>query len=110
MSTDITYNEDEIVKEFHQKLEQIAVKWLSIWSTLTKQEKCIVTMISDRRSLKWSELVDEVDFSQRTLANYLSKLKNKGIISHSKKEYKIDDHMLSAWLKYRKEEDGFYPQ
>lgn len=110
MSTDITYNEDEIVREFHQKLEQITVKWLAIWSTLTKQEKCIVTMIIDRGSLKWSELVKEADFSERTLANYLSKLKNKGIISHSNKEYKIDDHMLSAWLKYRKEEDGFYPQ
>jgi AAA+ ATPase superfamily predicted ATPase len=110
MSNTITYDADKIIKEFNQKLEQIAVKWISTWSTLSKHEKCIITTIIDGGPLKWGELVEIVDFSEGTLTNNLSRLKNKGILSHSNKQYVIDDHMLSAWLKYKKEEDGFYPQ
>jgi len=52
--------------------------------------------------LKWGELLKKVDFSDGTLTKNLDKLKNKGILLHSNKRYSIDDHMLSAWLKYKK--------
>ncbi len=60
--------------------------------------------------LRWGELLDKVDFSDGTLIKNLTKLKNKGILLHSDKRYEIDDHMLAAWLKYKREEDGFYPR
>ncbi|AEG18414.1 AAA family ATPase [Methanobacterium paludis] len=109
MSTNIVYDNDRVVEEFYQKIDQIAIKWIFQWATLSKREKCIITVVIDNGPLTWGNLVDKVDFSDRTLAKYLSILKNKGIITHSDRKYKIDDHMLSAWLKYRKENDGFYP-
>lgn len=110
ISTDITYNDDNVIKEFYQKLEQVAVKWISVWATLSKYEKAIIITIIDNMPLKWGELLKKVDFSDGTLTKNLNKLKNKGILLHSNKRYSIDDHMLSAWLKYKKEQDGFYPQ
>ena len=109
MSTNIVYDNDRVVEEFYQKIDQIAIKWIFQWATLSKREKCIITVVIDNGPLTWGNLVDKVDFSDRTLAKYLSILKNKGIITHSDRKYKIDDHMLSAWLQYRKENDGFYP-
>ncbi|MCE7699416.1 MAG: ATP-binding protein, partial [Methanobacterium paludis] len=109
MSTNIVYDNDRVVEEFYQKIDQIAIKWIFQWATLSKREKCIITAVINNGPLTWGNLVDKVDFSDRTLAKYLSILKNKGIITHSDRKYKIDDHMLSAWLKYRKENDGFYP-
>lgn len=109
MSADIIYNEKEVIKEFYQKLEQVAVKWITIWSSLSEHEKYIISTIIDYGPLKWNELLKKVNFSDGTLTKNLTKLKNKGILSHSDKYYKIDDHMLSAWLKYKKDEDGFYP-
>jgi AAA+ ATPase superfamily predicted ATPase len=110
MSTDVTYNSDKVIEEFYLKLEQVAVKWIFTWSTLSKHEKCIITTIIDNGPLKWSSLLDKVDFSEGTLNKNIIKLKNKGILSHFNKQYDIDDHMLSAWLKYKKEQNGFYPQ
>lgn len=109
MSADVTYDENEVIKEFYQKLEQVAVKWITLWASLSKHEKCIINTIIDNGPLKWSELLKNVDFSDRTLTNNLRKLKNKGILSHSHKIYMVDDHMLAAWLRYKKKEDGFYP-
>ena len=109
MSADVTYDENEVIKEFYQKLEQVAVKWITMWASLSKHEKCIINTIIDNGPLKWSELLKNVDFSDRTLTNNLRKLKNKGILSHSHKIYMVDDHMLAAWLRYKKKEDGFYP-
>ncbi len=54
-------------------------------------------------------MLENVNFSDGTLTKNLTKLKNKGILSHFNKIYKIDDHMLLAWLEYKKEQDGFYP-
>jgi len=110
MSTGVTYDNDKIIEEFYLKLEQVAVKWIFTWSTLSKHEKCIITTIIDNGPMKWSNLLGEVDFSDRTLTKNIVKLKNKGILSHFNKQYGIDDHMLSAWLKYKKGQDGFYPQ
>ena len=110
LSTGVSYDSDKIIEEFYLKLEQVAVKWIFTWSTLSRQEKCIITTIIDKGPLKWSDLLGEVDFSEGTLNKNIIKLKNKGILSHSSKQYNIEDHMLSAWLKYRKEDDGFYPQ
>lgn len=109
MSADIIYSEKKVIDEFYGKLEQVAVKWITIWSSLSNHEKCIVSTIIENGPLKWNELLKKVDFSDGTLNKNLIKLKNKGILSHSGKLYKIDDHMLSAWIKYKKEQDGFYP-
>ena len=109
MSTNVVYDNDRVVEEFYQKIDQIAIKWIFQWATLSKREKCIITVVIDNGPLTWGNLLDKVDFSDRTLTKYLSILKNKGILTHFNKQYKIDDHMLSAWLKYRKENDGFYP-
>lgn len=109
MSTEITYDEGDVIEDFYQKIDQVAIKWIFQWATLSKYEKKIIIVIIDNGSLTWGNLLEKVDFSDRTLSKYLNTLKNKGILSHRKKMYGIDDHMLWAWLKYRKKEDGFYP-
>ncbi len=102
MSTNVLYDKNRVVEEFYQKIYQIAIKWIFQWATLSKHEKCIITVVIDNGPLTWGNLLDKVDFSDRTLTKYLNILKNKGILTHSDKKYKIDDHVLSAWLKYRK--------
>ncbi|MDR0910992.1 MAG: ATP-binding protein [Methanobrevibacter sp.] len=109
MSSNIIYGDKEVIKEFYNKLDQIAVKWISIWSSLNKKEKEIITTLIDNESIKWKDLAKYVSFSQATLTTNVKKLKNKGLISNFNKLYKIEDFMLSAWLKHRKKEDGFYP-
>ena len=109
MSTNVVYDSARVIEEFYQKIDQIAIKWIFQWATLSKREKCIITAVTDSGPLTWSALLDKVGFSDRTLTKYLNILKNKGILTHSHKKYEIDDHMLLAWLKYRKEHDGFYP-
>ncbi|KAF5083936.1 ATPase domain predominantly from Archaea [anaerobic digester metagenome] len=109
MSGSVKYDEDMIIQTFYEKIEQIAIMWTSIWATLSEKEKDIITTIIEKGPSTWSELLSEVEFSNRTLAKYVNVLKNKGILSHSNKKYTIDDHMLYAWLKYKKENDGYYP-
>jgi Cdc6-like AAA superfamily ATPase len=109
MSDNVIYDENKVVEEFYNKLDQIAVKWITLWSSLSKVEKDIITTLMDNGSLKWSELVEKIGFSQATITKNIKKLRNKGIISNINSFYKIDDYMLSAWLKYRKNEDSYYP-
>jgi hypothetical protein len=99
----------EVINEFYQKIDQVAIKWIFQWATLNKYEKEIIKVITDNKTLNYGNLLDKVDFSDRTLSKYLYILKNKGILTHRNKKYEIDDHMLSAWLKYREKEDGYYP-
>ena len=110
MSPNIIYDDQNIVREFYEKIEQVAVKWIYIWSMLSKHEKQLLTTFINNEPLKWGELLDKVDFSEGTLTKNLAKLRNRGIIFHSSNKYGIEDHMLSSWLKYMKEKDGYYPQ
>lgn len=109
MSDNVVYDEKRVIEEFYTKMDQIAVKWIYLWSSLSKHEKDIVTTLIDYKQLKWNELVAKINFSEGTITKNLKKLKNKGIISNIGSQYKVDDYMLLTWLKYRKEEDSFYP-
>ena len=109
MSSGVVYNENKVIEEFYNKLDQIAVKWITFWSSLSKQEKEIITTLIDNKTLKWKELVEKINLSEGTTTKNLKKLKNKGIISHSNSFYKVEDYMLFAWLKHRKNEDSYYP-
>jgi AAA+ ATPase superfamily predicted ATPase len=109
MSAGIEYGENEIITEFYQKLDQIAVKWITIWSSLSDHEKSIIITLIQNKSLKWTELAKLVDFSDGILTKNLKKLKNKGIVSHNNSIYEIEDYMLVSWLKNKKKEDGYYP-
>ncbi|MDR3063779.1 MAG: ATP-binding protein [Methanobrevibacter sp.] len=103
------YNEEDIINEFYNKIDQIAIRWITIWSSLSKQEKNIVTTLIDNESLKWNELVEKVPYSDSTVSMVLKKLKNKGIVSHFNALYSVDDYMLASWLKHRKHQDSYYP-
>ncbi|MDR2545280.1 MAG: AAA family ATPase [Methanobrevibacter sp.] len=109
MSSSILYDENEVIHEFYQKLEQIAVKWVTIWSSLSNQEKDIISTLVENKSLKWNELIKKLDFSESTVRKNLIKLKNKGLINHHNKIYNVEDYMLSSWLKNEKDKNGFYP-
>jgi Cdc6-like AAA superfamily ATPase len=109
MNNDKVYDEKMIKNEFYNKFDQIAIKWVILWSSLSKEEKEIIITINENESIKLKDLNEKIDFSKGTLIKYLNKLKNKGIVSHIKTNYKIEDYMLSAWLKHRKDEDSYYP-
>jgi hypothetical protein len=109
MSDNVIYDENKVVGEFYNKLDQIAVKWITLWSSLSKGEKDIITTLIDNESLKWNEIVEKISLSQSTITKNLKKLKNKGIITNVNSTYRVEDYMLSAWLKYRKDEDSYYP-
>jgi uncharacterized protein len=109
MTEKTEYNDEMVVKTFYGKLNQIATMWMAIWATLSDYEKEIVEILIEKGPLAWNELLNIVEFSSKTLLKYINRLKNKGILSHANRKYFIEDHMLSSWLKNRKEEDGFYP-
>jgi AAA+ ATPase superfamily predicted ATPase len=109
MSGNVEYDDEMVIQTFYEKIEQIAIMWTAIWATLSGKEKDIITTIIENGPLSWSELLTKIEFSNKTLAKYANILKNKGILSHSNKKYVIDDHMLYAWLKYKKENNGYYP-
>lgn len=109
MSENKDYDDELVTETFYGKIDQIATMWMAIWATLSEYEKEIVKLLIERGPLGWSEILEQVEFSNRTLLKYTNRLKNKGILSHINKKYVIEDHMLSSWLKYRKEADGFYP-
>lgn len=109
MSGGSVYDEKMVIETFYNKLDQIAIMWMAIWATLSDYEKKIIEILIEAESLSWNELVSQVDYSNRTLLKYTNRLKNKGILSHVNKKYSIDDMMLQSWLKYRRENDGFYP-
>lgn len=109
MSESKEYDEKLVTDTFYEKIDQIAIMWMSIWARLSEKEKDIVITLVEYGPQNWKDLIDKTKMATKTLSKYLNSLKNKGIISHSKKLYKVEDHMLSAWLKHRKETDGFYP-
>jgi AAA+ ATPase superfamily predicted ATPase len=109
MSGDVEYDEELVIQTFYEKIEQVAIMWTAVWATLSDKEKDIITTLVENGPLSWSDLLTGVDFSNKTLAKYVNIIKNKGILSHADKKYMIEDHMLSAWLEYKKERDGFYP-
>lgn len=109
MSGNVEYDDEMVIQTFYEKIEQIAVMWTSIWASLSDKEKDIITAIIENGPLRWSELTTKIDFSSKTLAKYVNIIRNKGIVSHFDKKYMIDDHMLYAWLKYKKEINGYYP-
>jgi AAA+ ATPase superfamily predicted ATPase len=109
MSEGRTYNSEMVIETFYSKLDQIAIMWVSIWATLSEYEKEIIEILTEAEALSWKELLSKVDYSNKTLLKYTNRLKNKGILSHTNKRYAIEDIMLRSWLKYRKENDGYYP-
>ncbi|MDR3062880.1 MAG: ATP-binding protein [Methanobrevibacter sp.] len=109
MSKDVNYDEKMIIETFFFKLDQIAIKWITAWSTLNLQEKEVVTIVIDNESISWKDLLNKVSYSQGTLNKILKKLKNKGLIDHFNAKYTVQDYMLKAWLEHRKSEDDYYP-
>lgn len=109
MSEGPTYDEEMVIETFYNKLDQIAIMWVAIWSSLSGYEKDIIKVLSEADALTWEELLSRVDYSNKTLLKYTNRLKNKGILSHTNRKYAVNDVMLRSWLKYRRENDGFYP-
>jgi hypothetical protein len=109
MSSGTVYDEEMIIETFYNKLDQIAIMWVAIWSTLSDYEKEIIEILMEAEALKWNDLVSQVDYSNKTLLKYTNRLKNKGILSHVNKKYSINDIMLRSWLKNFKEKEGYYP-
>jgi len=109
LSDNVIYTKNKVIEEFYNKMDQIAVKWIILWSSLSKQEKNIVTTIIDYEQLKWNQLTQKINISEATIAKNIKKLKNKGIISNNNTYYQVDDHILASWLKFRKNEDSYYP-
>jgi AAA+ ATPase superfamily predicted ATPase len=109
MPTTWIYDAEAVTSMFYDKIDQIAVMWISIWSTLQSKEKDIVTILVEYGPQNWKNLLDKAQLSSKTLVKYLDSLKNKGIVTHTNKIYKIEDHMLSTWLKNKKETEGYYP-
>lgn len=104
-----TYDEKLVSETFYTKIDQIAIIWMGIWATLNHREKHLITILVEQGPQSWKDISEQSGFSPNTLSKYLDSLKNKGIISHLDRKYRVDDHMLSSWLKYRKEKDGFFP-
>ncbi|MDR0912271.1 MAG: AAA family ATPase [Methanobrevibacter sp.] len=109
LSSDKIYDEKLIIEEFYIKFDQIAIKWVFIWSSLSKEEKEIIIAINESKSIKLKDLTEKVSFSKGTLIKFLNKLKNKGIVSHINTDYLIEDYMLSTWLNHQKKENDYYP-
>lgn len=109
MSGGRPYDNQMVIEAFYSKLDQIAIMWVTIWSSLSDYEKEIIIILVENGALNWSELLSQVDYSNKTLLKYANRLKNKGILSHIDRKYTIDDMMLRSWLKYRQENDGYYP-
>lgn len=109
MSSGTVYDEEMIIETFYNKLDQIAIMWVAIWSTLSDYEKEIIEILMEAEALKWNDLVSQVDYSNKTLLKYTNRLKNKGILSHVNKKYSLNDIMLRSWLKNFKEKEGYYP-
>ena len=109
MSETQEYDVQMVTETFYTKIDQIAIMWISIWSTLNIKEKDIVTTLVEYGPQNWKTLSQRSNTSSKTLIKYLNSLKNKGIISHTNRIYKVKDHMLKAWLKHQKQKNGFYP-
>lgn len=75
----------------------------------TKKRKDIVTILVEYGPQNWKILSDKTQLSSKTLVKYLNRLKNKGIVTHTNKIYKVEDHMLFVWLQRKKETEGYYP-
>ncbi len=104
-----TYDENLVSETFYTKIDQIATLWMGIWATLSHREKHLVTILVEYGPQTWKDLSERSEFTPKTLSKYLDSLKNRGIITHLNRKYQVDDHMLSSWLKYRKEKDGYFP-
>jgi hypothetical protein len=109
MDSSQLYTSELVKKTFYMNMEQILTKWPKIWSALSDNEKQIVQILVEEGELRWSELLEKINISNKTINKYLINLKNKGIVSHINKKYAIDDEMLKTWLKYEKEIYGVYP-
>ena len=103
------YDAEAGTKIFYDKVDQIALIWISIWSTLHNKEKDIVTILAEYGPQNWKTLSDKTQISNKILVKYLHALKNKGIINHTNTIYNIEDHILSSWLKNKKQTQGYYP-
>ena len=108
MSEGVEYNGKIVTKTFFEGIDLIAITWMVIWAGISRKEKDIIIRIIEHGPQSWNDSL-KIKISTKTLTKYLNLLKNKGIITHSERLYKVEDHILSAWLKYRKEKDGFYP-
>lgn len=109
LSPNISYDNNEIIKKFHQKIDQIAFKWIYIWPTFSRQEKQIITTLIENSTLKQDELIKKAYLTEEIYIKNLNQLKNKGIISCSNQKYKINDPMLKTWLKHQKQKNNYYP-
>jgi hypothetical protein len=109
LSAGEVYDEDRVRKTFFEKMDQITIMWIRIWGTLSPYEKDILINLADSGSQTWTQLLENTGQSRGTLTKYLDIIKNKGIVTIENKKYSIGDLMLEAWLKHRKELDGYYP-
>lgn len=104
-----TYNDISILNNFKENINQIAFDWILIWSTLSSSEKEIITILIEYGPIRWTNLLENADFSRATMNKYLDLLVKKSIVIKRKNMYYIEDPILISWLSSIKKELGTYP-
>ncbi len=109
LSSNIVYDEKEIINTFLSSMDQILVMWIKIWGTLNKYEKKLIIGIIEHENSKWKTLEENTSFSTATIDKYLNILQNKGIVKYENECYELEDLMLKTWLEHEKQTRGSYP-
>ena len=106
MDSNQVYTSEIVKKNILYKYEPNFNNAYKSWSSLNKNEKNIVQILVDEKSLTWSELLEKTNFSRSTFSKYLKNLKYKGIVNYISKKYFLEDEMLRNWLQYERN-NGF---
>lgn len=103
------YNDKLIIKNYKERIDDISINWIMIWSTLSNQEKEIVIKLVDLGQMRWTDLLNNTDFSRATMNKYLDFLVKKSIVKKHENKYEVEDQILKTWLIHVKNKTGYYP-
>lgn len=102
--------EEIFEKSFRQNIDNLAVLWISVWGSLSDDEKELIIYLVVNGKMNLETVLTKISTTEKELIKLFDSLTNKGIIGFSTdSEYYISDIMLKRWLELKYETGGTYP-
>jgi len=108
LRSDVVYDRAKIDETYIENIDRIASVWITIWMRFSSKQKEIITLLIDKGSVSFDDMMDETNLSEEDLKNTLYNMFDMDVVFEDG-EYSFDNEMIKMWLLNEKKTKGFYP-
>ena len=108
LRSDVVYDRAKIDETYIENIDRIASVWITIWMRFSSKQKEIITLLIDKGSASFDDMMGETNLSEEDLKNTLYNMFDMDVVFEDG-EYSFDNEMIKMWLLNEKKTKGFYP-